>query len=325
MSVRVLGLLACMIIASTNSFAFDLQGHRGARGLAPENTLPAFAKALSIGVSTLELDTGVTSDGVVVVTHNPNLEPDLTRDSSGNWLESKLLIRSLTLDQLKKFDVGKYRPGSRSASRFPKQTGMDNISVPALQQVFELANRAGNTAVRFNIETKINPTKPDDTVDAETFAKALIAEINKAGLANRVSIQSFDWRTLQISQSITPEIETVYLSAQQQWMDTIAGGDDWTAGFTASDHDNSVPNMIKAAGGKVWSPFYGDLSGDGKMIKQAHALGLTVIPWTINDPAIMNKLMDLNVDGIITDYPDMLRDVMQRRGLNLPAATPVEP
>ncbi|MEP1209888.1 MAG: glycerophosphodiester phosphodiesterase [Rhizobiaceae bacterium] len=328
MPAKIITLLICMFMSASTALAFDLQGHRGARGLAPENTLPAFAKALSIGVTTLELDTGISSDGVVVVTHNPTLKSSLVRDANGKWVDEEPRISSMTFAELQKFDVGAYRPGSREASRFPQQTGMENVAMPSLAELFALVERSGNKQVRFNIETKINPTKPGDTVDPEKFAKALVAEVEKAGLSNRVSIQSFDWRTLQVVQSIAPDIQTVYLSAQQRWMDTIAGGDggdggNWTAGFKVSDYDNSVAKMIKAAGGQVWSPFYGDLAAD--KVKKAQALGLAVIPWTVNEEAAMETLMDMGVDGIITDYPDILRSLMQRRGMDLPAATPVQP
>ena len=323
MFLRVSFLWAFMIMTLSTAFAFDLQGHRGARGLAPENTLPAFAKALSIGVTTLELDTAISKDGIVIVTHNPTLKSSLVRDANGKWLNDEPLISSMTFEQLKKFDVGAYRPGSREASRFPQQTGMDNVAMPSLAELFDLVKKSGNDKVRFNIETKINPTKPDDTVDAETFAKALVATIEKANMSERSAIQSFDWRTLQVVQSIAPKIQTVYLSAQQRWMDTIASNGEWTAGFKAANHGNSVPKMVKAAGGDVWSPFFGDLSADS--VSEAQSLELQVIPWTVNDAAAMEMLIDLGVDGIITDYPDILRAVMEKRGMALPASTPVDP
>ena len=323
MNLKVIALLICAIMPATTVFAFDLQGHRGARGLAPENTLPAFAKALSIGVTTLELDTGITRDGVVIITHNPTLKSSLVRDARGKWLDEEPPIFSKTFAELQKFDVGSYRPGSREASRFPDQSGMDNVPMPSLAQLFDLVKKSGNEEVRFNIETKINPSKPADTADPDAFARAVVGEVEKAGLSSRVSIQSFDWRTLQIVQSIAPDIQTVYLSAQQRWMDTIAGADDWTAGLKVADHYNSVAKMIKAAGGEVWSPFYGDLSA--KLVKEAQELGLQVIPWTVNDEAAMEKLIQIGVDGIITDYPNLGRNVMQKRGMKLPPATPVSP
>ena len=145
--------------------SFDLQGHRGARGLMPENTLPAFAKALSIGVTTLELDLAVTKDLQVVVSHNPRFEPDIARDTSGAWLlQSSPAINSMTLETVKTYDVGRINPASRYAKRFSDQQPVDGTTMPTLGEVFELVNRSGNDLVQFNIEIKTNPELPKLTL-----------------------------------------------------------------------------------------------------------------------------------------------------------------
>jgi len=323
---RVAGFAVLLATASSVA-AFDLQGHRGARGLAPENTLPAFARALSIGVTTLELDVGVTRDGVVVVSHERALHPDITRDAEGHWLDATgPAIHALTYAELARYDVGRAKPGSRTAKRFAQQQPFDGTRIPRLAEVFALAARAGNRAVRFNIETKIDPAHPGETLAPEPFARALIAEIRKAKLADRATVQSFDWRTLAVVQREAPEIGTVYLSAQQNWLDNIGAastlGSPWTAGLRYAKY-GSVPRMVQAAGGRVWSPYHGDLSAT--LLAEAHALGLKVIVWTVDDPARIAALMDLGVDGIISDYPERVRSEMQKRGLPLPAATPVTP
>lgn len=308
----------------TNTLAFDLQGHRGARGLMPENTLPAFAKALQIGVTTLELDVGITKDGMVIVSHDATLSPALTRTSDGKWIPEKLLINALTLHDLMKFDVGKVDPGSRAAKRFPDQVSVDDTTIPLLEDVFALVKQVGNENVRFNIETKINPLKPENTVSPELFVDAILALIKTHEMEDRTSIQSFDWRTLQLVQMKNPQIKTTYLTAQQNWLNNVANvGDNpssWTAGFSLKKTDGDVPRLIKEAGGDIWSPFFGDLTEMN--IKAAHALGLQVIPWTVNDPKIMAELIDLGVDGIISDYPDQLREVMASKGLELPPISP---
>jgi glycerophosphoryl diester phosphodiesterase len=305
--------------------AFDLQGHRGARGLAPENTLGAFARALAIGVTTLELDCGVTRDGVVVVSHNRALDPAITRGPDGEWLAESPLIRTLDFATLGRFDVGRIRPGTDYARRFPAQQGMEGARIPRLAEVFELARRAGNRSVRFNIETKIDPPRPGDTVGPEAFARGVIAVAREYGVANRTTIQSFDWRTLKIVQAEAPEIATVYLTIQQSGEDNVradADGSPWTAGMRYRDH-GSVPGMVKSAGGAAWSPYHGDLTP--ALLTEAHQLGLKVIPWTINDRATMDALIDLGVDGIISDYPDRLREAARAKGRALPAPTPVDP
>jgi len=325
-SLRI-ALLVWLVLAAGRVGAFDLQGHRGARGLAPENTLPAFARALSIGVSTLELDVGVTKDGVVVVSHDSVLNPAHTRGPDGRWLDGRgPAIHALSDAELQRYDVGRAKPGSRLAQRFPEQVAVDGTRIPRLAEVFALAARAGNRSVRFNIETKIHPERRAETLPPGPFTRALIAEIRTAGVAARSTVQSFDWRTLLIVQRDAPDIATVYLSARQSWLDNIGAestlGSPWTAGYRFSQY-GSVPRMVKAAGGRVWSPYFGDL--DAAQLKEAQALGLKVIVWTVNAPAHIAAMMDLGVDGIISDYPDRVRAEMQTRGLVLPPQTPVTP
>ncbi|MGA2957054.1 MAG: glycerophosphodiester phosphodiesterase [Thermodesulfobacteriota bacterium] len=318
--------VACLLLTSS-ALAFDLQGHRGARGLAPENTLPAFARALSLGVTALELDTAITKDGVVVISHDPSLNPDITRDKFGKWLEKPgPAIHSLTFDELQQFDVGRLKPYTNYAKLFPEQKAVDGTRIPKLADLFALSKKSGNDQVRFNIEIKVSPLKPSETLDPETSAKMVVEMIRKEAMEARVSILSFDWRTLQAVQKIAPEIPTVYISIQQRAFDTIAadnpGGSPWTAGFQHKNH-GSVPRMVKAAGGRTWSPYFGDLT-EAKL-KEAHDLGIKVVVWTVNEPAQIKKMLDLGVDGIISDRPDLVRQVMAERGMALPPATPVQP
>ena len=316
-----------LLLASQPAAAFDLQGHRGARGLAPENTLPAFAKALAIGVHTLELDVAITRDGQIVISHDPALNPDLTRGPDGQYLATRgPLISQLSLHELRRYDVGRIKPGTHYAGLYPEQQAIDGTRVPLLTELFALLKKAGNSQVRLDIETKINPMASHETLAPELFARALIRTLRDAGMASRTTIQSFDWRSLQVVQKEAPEILTAYLSAQQKFLDNIgadqAAPSPWTAGFQYQDH-GSVPKMVKAAGGRVWSVFHGDLDAD--KLREAKALGLTVLVWTVNHPALISKLMDLGVDGLISDRPDLVRAEMARRGLPLPAATPVDP
>ncbi|MEZ0307273.1 MAG: glycerophosphodiester phosphodiesterase [Ramlibacter sp.] len=300
---------------SAPAFAFDLQGHRGTRGNAPENTMPAFERALEIGVSTLELDIGITGDGVVVISHDPYLNPAITRDASGKWLADRgPLIRSLTFAQLQAYDVGRIDPATPYAKTFDVQHPKDGTRVPMLAQLFDRVKALGANEVHFNIETKIDPTRPDDTVAPEVMTTALLKVIRDAGMTQRVSIQSFDWRTLQLVQRLEPRIPTVYLSIQTANTDNLREGN-WTVGMKFADH-GSAPKMVKAAGGAVWSPNGGAVTE--ALVKEAQALGLKVVPWTINNPADMDRITGWGVDGMITDYPDRLRAVLQARGIALP-------
>jgi len=293
---------------SLSAHALDIQGHRGARGLLPENTLPAFARALELGVDTLELDCGVTKDGIVVIAHDPALNRDFARDAAGRWLEGATpAIHELTYAELARYDVGRLKPGTDYAKRFPRQQAVDATRIPALADLFDLVRAGANAKVRFNIETKLSPLEPRQTLQPEAFAQALLAAIRKAGMESRVTIQSFDWRTLAVVQKAAPSIPTVYLTAETTSPHNVprdASASPWTAGHQLSAHSGSVPRMIKAAGGAIWSPYHNDLTRE--RLQEAHALGLKVVVWTVNSEADMRRLIDWGVDGIISDYPDLL-------------------
>ena len=155
-----LGVLAAATF--TTAQAFDLQAHRGARGLAPENTLPAFALALSLGVTTLELDTAITKDGVVVISHDSRLNPDFTRGPDDTWLTGPgPVIQSMTYTELMSYDVGRLNPSTGYGKRYPLQKPVDGTRIPKLGDLFALVDKSGNTQVRFNIETKIDPRAPE--------------------------------------------------------------------------------------------------------------------------------------------------------------------
>ncbi len=326
----IAGLSACAQMPSTPAApatppanvvpAFDLQAHRGGRGLRPENTMPAFRHALELGVNTLELDIGVTADWAVIVAHDLYLNPVLTRNVGGEWIGGAKgpVFRTMSLKMVQAYDVGRIQPGTPYAEQFKTQQPVDRTIIPRLTDVFTMVKQAGANHVRFNIETKIDPNRPDDTLSPEVMVDTLLNVIRGNGMTSRVTIQSFDWRTLQLVQKLEPSIATVYLTIQTANTDNVKDGK-WTAGFKLADH-GSVPRLVKAAGGAVWSPNGGALTE--ALVKEAKALGLRVIPWTINNPADMERFLGWGVDGIITDYPDRLRDVLKARGLPLP--TPVK-
>ncbi len=310
-------LLAAALAASCSAVhAFDLQGHRGARGLLPENTLAAFEHALRIGVTTLEMDAAVTADGVVVLSHDPVLNPDLVRGPDGRWIGEPWVIGRLTHAQLQAFDVGRLRPGSAYARTFADQQPLDGARMPTLASVFELVKRLGADHVQFDIEAKMDLRNPQNTLAPEPFVRVLLQVIRAAGMEDRVMVQSFDWRTLQVVRAAAPRIRTVYLSTQSPRFSNL-DSPVWTAGFTLAEH-GSVPAMVKAAGGHAWSPNFQALTPDA--VRQAQSLGLKVVPWTVNAEADIARVLDLGVDGIISDYPDRVRAEMQRRGMPLPPA-----
>jgi len=293
--------------------AFDLQGHRGTRGLAPENTLAAFRAAVALGVTTLETDLAVTKDDVVVISHDPMLNPDLVRGADGQWIGPPgHPIHSLTLAELKRYDIGRIDPAAKYAQQFPEQKPVDGERFPTLAEFFA----AVGPDVRFNIEIKTDPRRPHETLSPQAHADCLVETIRAAGMAPRSTIQSFDWRGLIEARRLAPEIATSCLSIESNGMDTVgrASGrpSPWLAGLDLAAHGGSVPRLAKAASCAVWSPFWRNVTPEN--IKEAQALGLKVLPWTVNNPAEMAHLIDMGVDGLITDYPDRALPVLAAKG-----------
>jgi glycerophosphoryl diester phosphodiesterase len=307
---------ALLAMATFGTAAFDLQGHRGTRGLAPENTLAGFERALDIGVTTLELDIHLTSDGVPVITHDPQLSPALTRAAGGQWVaEPAPLIMSMTLAQLQTYDVGRLKPDTRYAQTYPEQQPADGQRIPALAQLFERIKARGDERVRFNIELKLTPQQPAVTPPPAAIVQATLDVIRLHRMEQRVSLQSFDWRILQEVKRQAPTIPLAALTIRQRSLDNLSDGR-WTAGLTLAQHGGSVPKMVKAVGAQIWSPYFGELTPD--LLREARSLGLKVIPWTVNDPSAIDNMLAWGVDGLITDYPDRARKAMAARGLALP-------
>jgi glycerophosphoryl diester phosphodiesterase len=292
----------------------DLHGHRGARGLFPENTLAGFAGALAIGVDVLELDVAVTADDVVVVTHDPRLNPDITRTRNGTWLDAPgVAIRSLRAGQLNDYDVGRIRPDSAYATLHPAQVPHDGATIPTLADVLRV-----DPSVRFNIELKTFPWHPGLALDGAAMADAVVAVADAQGAADRIIVQSFDWRGPRRLRRTRPDIDLAWLTSAA----LLAGVRVWWDGPLPADFGGSVARAVAAEGGRTWGPEHDDLTEE--TLAEAHALGLRVVPWTVNRPRDMRRLIRWGVDGLITDRPDLARAVLTEAGRPLPPSRRIE-
>ncbi len=312
---------------------FDLEAHRGGLGLTVESTLPAFAKALRVGVSTLELDLQITRDGREVITHDRKISDKKCRDTAPVTQGDPLFpyvgkyIKDLTFDQVRSLDCG-----SLPQANFPGQETFPGEKMPTLAEVFELTKQYNASQVRFNIETKVEAGAPEQTAPREEFVKVALREINAANMLHRVSIQSFDWGSLLLAKELQPNVRTVALTNKDFLQVGKPGASPWLGGIDADDFGGDLVNAASHLGFDAISPVHGTPQ-NGKvtdpgyvpyvtadMVSRAHAAGMQVIPWTVDDKPTMRALMDAGVDGIITDYPNRLRDVMAERGLKLPKA-----
>ena len=279
---------------------FDLQGHRGARGLFPENTIEGFRAASALGVRCFELDVGVTRDGVPVVHHDPALNPNIARGPDGVWLLRRgPLLRDLTFAELQRFDVGRLRPDSFYAANYFTQRPSDGARIPSLRQVLDM-----DAATRFNIELKLLPQHPGWTVPPEEMVERVLDVVDTVSAEARVTIQSFDWRAPRHVRHLRPGIPRGWLTSAE----TVRDAPLWLGRPALAA--NAVPDAVAEEGGGTWTPFYAGLTKE--QVDRSHALGLKVIPWTVNRPSDMRRLIGWGVDGLITDWPDRTLAVLDR-------------
>jgi glycerophosphoryl diester phosphodiesterase len=285
--------------------SFHISGHRGARGLWPENTLEGFAATFALGVQSVELDVALTADGIPVVVHDPALNGDIVRGPDGRWLEGQgPLVCRLKRAELHRYDVGRLRPGGAYGAPYATQSPRDGARIPALADVLALARPAG---VVVDIEIKTMPDRPEQTAPPERMVEAVLGVVAALGLQRQVALRSFDWRALAHAARVAPAIPRGYITSP----DTEARAALWWAGADPAAHGGSVPATIAAlspAPGTLWAPGFRSLTA--AQVAEAHALGLRVMPWTVNQTEDMARLIAMGVREMCTDYPDRLRAVL---------------
>ncbi|WP_232233921.1 glycerophosphodiester phosphodiesterase family protein [Micromonospora chokoriensis] len=311
---------------------FDLQAHRGGIGMTTEESLEGFAKAMRLGVTTLELDTQITKDQKVVVNHDRQISKQKCADTAPVTVGDPMYpyvgkyIKDLTLAQIKTMNCGfQQLPG------FPEQEQIKGFRMVELKDVLGLVKSYHAKDLKLNIETKVEAGAPEQTAPRELFVRRVYEEIHRSGIEKQVTIQSFDWGALKEMHKLAPKWPLVALTNYDFLQVGMPGASPWLGGIDADDFGG---DFVKAAasikGVTALSPNYGFPQNgtisdpafrfypDKKMVAEAHKRGLKVIPWTCDDPATVAALMDMGVDGIITNYPNKVRDLMAQRGMNLP-------
>jgi glycerophosphoryl diester phosphodiesterase len=310
---------------------FDFQGHRGGRDARPENTLISFAYGMEIGETTLEMDMQMTKDGHIVISHNPLMSPNLAKGPDGQYVKAgQYDIRTMTLAEVKQFDIGTMSPaaGDYFESHGKTQLSIPDTKMPTLEEVFELANSYGNDKIIFNIETKsyADPLDPayKNNPNPAIFVKAVNDIVKKYHMEDRVTLQSFDWRTLKEMKKLNPNITLVALSSEQESWGRQEGcylklydkkASPWLGGLNIHDYNGDYVKAAHAIGVDVVSPYWEELSP--QLVNEAHELGIRVVPWTVNSPEAINMLIDMGVDGMISDKPWILKDILMKRGFVL--------
>jgi glycerophosphoryl diester phosphodiesterase len=270
--------------------SLEIHGHRGARARFPENTLPSLKHALEVGVDVLEFDCGITRDGVVILSHDRRLNSEICLGPGGMKLSQGPLIKDLTYEETQKFDCG-----ALANPTYPKMLPQPGTPPPTLDSVLEWLNTSVHPRARIvqiNVETKIDPAYPEDTVDPEKFTEVIITTFQRRKFLDRAILQSFDERTLTIAKKIAPTLRL--------------------AGLTQKFFRNS-PRWVERLGFSILSPRFNLVSN--RMVEDVHMQGRKIIPWTVNTPEQWARLVNRGVDGIITDDPEALINWAKARGL----------
>lgn len=319
--------------AKVNYDVFDLEAHRGGRDVRPENTLYSYAYAIELGATSIECDMQLTKDGQIVMSHNPILNSDITRDENGNYIENnKYDIRLMTVDELKKFDVGVMDPNCGEYYDLHGKTQFTyDAKIPTLEELMQLIQSYGDKNIILNIETKSYPDPASagykNNADPKKFVEVFNNIVKKYDMEDRVVLQSFDWQTLIEMKKLNPNISTSAL-----WQEQPSWGRDseslrryekkkspWLGGLDIKDYQGNPVKAAHAIGADIISPYYTEISKQD--VDEAHSLGMKVIPWTVNNEKDMNMLLDMGVDGIISDKPWLLKQVLEKRNIKLHTPT----
>lgn len=319
--------------AKVNYDVFDLEAHRGGRDVRPENTLYSYAYAIELGATSIECDMQLTKDGQIVMSHNPILNSDITRDENGNYIENnKYDIRLMTVDELKKFDVGVMDPNCGEYYDLHGKTQFTyDAKIPTLEELMQLIQSYGDKNIVLNIETKSYPDPASagykNNADPKKFIEVFNNIVKKYDMEDRVVLQSFDWQTLIEMKKLNPNISTSAL-----WQEQPSWGRDseslrryekkkspWLGGLDIKDYQGNPVKAAHAIGADIISPYYTEISKQD--VDEAHSLGMKVVPWTVNNKKDMNMLLDMGVDGIISDKPWLLKQVLEKRNIKLHTPT----
>ena len=304
-----------MILAKPNHI--KIYGHRGARGDLPENTLDSFKYLFENNINAYETDILISKDLIPVITHDFRLDPSFTKDEEGDWItDENIKIFDLTYNEISKFDVGSLNKLTRYGRRFLNQRSLENQKIPKLDELLELSSKNLSKDTIINLEIKSTPDEKNLTPNPKEMVQIVLNDIKKSNLQDKIIISSFDWRILREVKNQTPKISRAYLTFQQEKgmkiKKTIYSKSPWI------DHIPltivyDLPKIIKELGGSAWHPYYKDINK--KAVKDAHDYNLPVNVWTVNDEYNMLKMIEYEVDGIMTDYPLKLKELCDKKNI----------
>ncbi len=291
-----------------------IYGHRGARGDLPENTLGGFKYLFENKISAYETDILLTKDLIPVVYHDFRLNPALTTNSKGNWIENDdIKIFDLSYDQLSKFKIGSIDKKSKYGRKFDNQKSLGEVNIPKLSDLLKLTSDNISDDLIINLEVKSTPVEDNLTPPPNVMANLIIDEVNKTKLKDKVIFSSFDWKVLREIKNIDSKISRGYLTSELKGK--VYDKSPWLDFMSIYNIDSrELPRLIKTLGGETWHPKREDIDKD--MVRISHEEGLLVNVWTVNEKYEMLRMIEYGVDGIITDYPLRLKKLCEENGIN---------
>jgi glycerophosphoryl diester phosphodiesterase len=298
-----------MILSKPNYI--KIYGHRGARGVLPENTLESFKYLFENNIHAYETDILISKDFIPVITHDFRLDPSYTKDINDNWIEDEnIKIIDLTYNQILQFDVGALNKLSKYGRKFINQKSLENQKIPKLSELLKLTSDNIVENLLINLEIKSTPVEKNLTPEPDEMIKIIIDEVSRSNLEDRIIYSSFDWRILREIKERNSKIPRAYLTSgvkgkiydKSPWLD-----------FTPLHNGVELPELIKALGGSAWHPNYKDVNKE--IVQISHDKGLPVNVWTVNRESDMLRMIDYGVDGIMTDYPLKLKELCERKNI----------
>ena len=285
--------------------------------MLPENTLDSFQYLFDNDINAYETDILISKDSIPVITHDFHLDPSLTQDEEGHWLEDEnIKIIDLTYDQISKYEVGSLNKLTKYGRRFLNQKKLENQKIPKVSELLDLTSKNKVLDLVINLEIKSTPVQENLTPSPEEMVKIVLEEVNKSNLTDKIIYSSFDWRVLREIKNYNPEIPRAYLSFEQQGSGSFGNIYDQSPwmDFTPLHNNVDLPKLIKALGGQAWHPFYRNINE--KIVETSHNENLPVNVWTVNEEEDMLRMIDIGVDGIMTDYPVQLKELCEKKNIN---------
>lgn len=304
---------------------FDVEFHRGGRDARPENTLYSYAYAIEQGATTIEGDMQMTKDGVIVMSHNPMLNSDITKDENDNYVQKNTIdIRTSTFNEIEKYNVGEMKQDTQYYQLHGKTQKTTAAKIPKLEDLLQLVIDSGNKDIKFNLEIKAYPDPAtgkyhENNIDYSKFLTEFNRIVKDYQMEDRMILQSFDWKPLVMMKDINNNIKTSALYSEDQdeeqgigtlWL-RVPQASPWLAGKNIHDYNDDAISVAHDLGIDIVSPQWDQI--EKWQVDEAHKWNMKIVSWTVNSVEDMQKSFDMGVDGIISDKGELLWDFVKEK------------